>query len=86
MAQICQFGQISFSKGYAFHTLFLPLPSLFLTCCLSLIYIILCHETAVEAYPPGTIKHTVKLRKILENSISPTEPAKGKGLWNTMKN
>lgn len=79
MAQICQFGQISFSKGYAFHTLFLPLPSLFLTCCLSLIYIILCHETAVE-------KHTVKLRKILENSISPTEPAKGKGLWNTMKN
>lgn len=61
--EMCQFGQMNFSKVSAFQTVLPSLPALFLICCPSVIYIILRHYIWVEAHPMGTIKHTVKLRK-----------------------
>lgn len=81
----CQFCQMTFSKVSTFHAVFLSLPSLYPICCLSVIYVTLCHYISAAVHPLGTIKHALKLRKILENSASATEPPKWKGLWKTMK-
>ena len=81
----CRFCQMTFSKVSTFHTVFLSLPSLHPISCLSVIRVTLCHCRSVVVYPLGTIKHAVKLRKILGNAVSATEPPKGKSLWKKIK-
>lgn len=41
--EMCQYGQLNFSNVPAFQLVFPSSPALFLSCCFSVTYIILCH-------------------------------------------